>query len=174
MRTPYRTILVFAATILFALPMAAESQDSAQPSPDLYSTLHWRHIGPDGNRFSAAAGIPGDPYTYYVGAASGGIYKTTDGGVNWDAIFDDQPAQSIGALAVSVSTPNVIWAGTGEGQIRSHISLGEGIYKSTDAGQSWTLMGLEKTGHGVSIRHCSLPVSASTQTTAWPPMPSPK
>jgi photosystem II stability/assembly factor-like uncharacterized protein len=118
----------------------------AQPSPDSYKTLHWRFIGPEGNRFSAAAGVPGDPHTYYVGAASGGIYKTTDGGVHWDAIFDDMPVQSIGALAVSISDPNVVWAGTGEGKIRSHISLGEGIYKSTDAGETWTLMGLENTG----------------------------
>jgi photosystem II stability/assembly factor-like uncharacterized protein len=118
----------------------------AQPSPDSYKTLHWRFIGPEGNRFSAAAGVPGDPHTYYVGAASGGIYKTTDGGVHWDAIFDDMPVQSIGALAVSISDPNVVWAGTGEGKIRSHISLGEGIYKSTDAGETWSLMGLENTG----------------------------
>jgi photosystem II stability/assembly factor-like uncharacterized protein len=81
-----------------------------------------------------------------VGAASGGIYKTTDGGVNWTPVFDAQPVQSIGALAVAPSDPNVIWAGTGEGKIRSHISLGQGIYKSTDAGETWTLMGLEKTG----------------------------
>ncbi|MFH1764325.1 MAG: sialidase, partial [Gemmatimonadota bacterium] len=90
--------------------------------------------------------IPGDPYTYYVGAASGGIYKTTDGGVNWAPIFDEQPVQSIGALAISVSDPNIVWAGTGEGKIRSHISVGQGVYKSMDAGESWTLMGLEKTG----------------------------
>ena len=116
------------------------------PSPESYASLAWRHIGPEGNRFSAAAGIPGDGTTYYVGAASGGIYKTTDGGVHWEEIFDDQPVQSIGALAVSPSDPNVVWAGTGEGKIRSHISVGQGVYKSTDAGATWTLMGLEQTG----------------------------
>ena len=90
--------------------------------------------------------MPGDPNIYYAGAASGGVYKTTDGGVHWQPVFDDQPVQSIGSLAVATSDPNVVWAGTGEGKIRSHISVGQGIYRSTDAGKTWTLMGLEKTG----------------------------
>ncbi len=81
-----------------------------------------------------------------MGAASGGIYKTTDGGVHWDPIFDDQPVQSIGALDVADSDPNIVWAGTGEAKIRSHISLGEGVFKSTDAGATWTIMGLKETG----------------------------
>jgi len=114
--------------------------------PDLYRRLQWRTIGPEGNRFSAAVGIPGDPLTYYVGAASGGIWKTSDGGTNWTQLFDDQPVQSIGSLAVAKSDPNIIWAGTGEGKIRSHISIGQGVYKSLDAGKTWALMGLEKTG----------------------------
>ena len=70
------------------------------PSPDSYASISWRHIGPEGNRFSSAAGIPGDPATYYVGAASGGVSKTTDGGVHWEDIFDDQPVQSIGAYRI--------------------------------------------------------------------------
>uniref|UniRef100_UPI0037C18FC0 WD40/YVTN/BNR-like repeat-containing protein n=1 Tax=Gemmatimonas sp. TaxID=1962908 RepID=UPI0037C18FC0 len=137
---------------LAALPAALGAQRPAPPSPQpvvtpaLYQGLAWRHIGPEGNRFSSAVGIPGDPHTYYVGAASGGIYKTTDGGVHWSEIFDDVPVQSIGALAIAPSDPNIVWAGTGEAHIRSHISIGQGIYKSTDAGKSWQLMGLEKTG----------------------------
>ena len=115
-------------------------------SVEAYASLPWRNIGPEGNRFSAAAGIPGDPLTYYVGAASGGIYKTTDGGVHWVELFDDQPVLSIGALAVARSDANVVWAGTGEAHIRSHISIGQGVYRSTDAGRTWTMMGLEKTG----------------------------
>jgi photosystem II stability/assembly factor-like uncharacterized protein len=146
MRSLIRFFVVTAFTLAPVLPAAAQSSADAPPDPDLYKGLHWRHIGPEGNRFSAAAGIPGDPHTYYVGAASGGVYKTTDGGVHWTAVFDDQPVQSIGALAVSQSDPNIVWAGTGEGKIRSHISLGQGVYKSTDAGETWTLMGLEQTG----------------------------
>ncbi len=115
-------------------------------NPDVYGQLRWRYIGPEGNRTDAVAGVPGDPLTYYVGAASGGIWKTTDGGLHWDAIFDDQPVSSIGALAVAPSDPNVVWAGTGEPFIRSHISVGEGIFRSTDAGKSWMRMGLEKSG----------------------------
>ena len=135
------------ALFLFLALLASSSATAQQaPAPESYADLEWRYIGPEGNRFSAAAGIPGDPHTYYFGAASGGIYKTTDGGVNWDAIFDDQPVQSIGSLGVSMADPNIVWAGTGEGKIRSHISVGQGAYKSTDAGRTWTLMGLEQTG----------------------------
>jgi photosystem II stability/assembly factor-like uncharacterized protein len=90
--------------------------------------------------------VAGQPYIYYAGAASGGIFKTIDGGIHWDAIFDSQPVASIGSLAVAPSDPNIVWAGTGEAWIRSHISVGQGIYKSTDAGKTWKLMGLEKTG----------------------------
>jgi photosystem II stability/assembly factor-like uncharacterized protein len=124
---------------------------AARTTADAWSSLHWRNLGPEGNRFSAAAGIAGDPLTYYVGAASGGIWKTTDGGVNWSSLFDDQPVQSIGSLVVAPSDHNVVWAGTGEGHIRSHISIGQGIYKSTDAGRTWTSMGLERTGRIVRL-----------------------
>jgi photosystem II stability/assembly factor-like uncharacterized protein len=143
-----RATPAFAVLALLSIAPVASPGLEAQTLPDssYYRSLEWRHIGPEGNRFSAAAGVPGDPHTYYVGAASGGIYKTTDGGVNWEPIFDDQPVQSIGALAVSLSDPNVVWAGTGEGKIRSHISVGQGVYRSTDAGRTWRLMGLEPTG----------------------------
>jgi len=108
--------------------------------------LRYRYIGPVGNRVTSVAGVPGQPYVYYAGAASGGIFKTIDGGIHWDPIFDGQPVSSIGSLAVAASDPNIVWAGTGEAWIRSHISVGAGIYKSTDAGKTWKLMGLEKTG----------------------------
>ncbi len=142
-------LLAVTATVIVPRPGALlQSQSAAQPAlgPALWQSLHWRTIGPEGNRFSAAAGIAGDPLTYYVGSASGGIWKTLDGGVNWRPIFDDQPVQSIGALAVAPSDPNVVWAGTGEGKIRSHISVGQGVYRSVDAGETWTLTGLERTG----------------------------
>src|SRR6266849_4209548 len=117
-----------------------------QINPDTYSQLQFRYIGPVGNRATAVAGVPGNPYIYYVGAASGGIFKTTDGGIHWEPIFDSQPVSSIGSLAVAASDANVVWAGTGESFIRSHISVGNGIYRSLDAGKTWALMGLEKTG----------------------------
>jgi photosystem II stability/assembly factor-like uncharacterized protein len=95
---------------------------------------------------SAVAGVPGEPRVYYAGAASGGIFKTTDGGVHWDPVFDAQPVSSIGALAVAPSDPNMVWAGTGEPFIRSNISLGWGVFRSTDAGKTWARAGLENTG----------------------------
>src|SRR5438105_2171232 len=110
------------------------------------SALRWRYIGPVGNRVASIAGIAGDANTYYAGAASGGIWKTVDAGIHWTPIFDDQTVQSVGAMAVSASDPNVVWAGTGEPWIRSHISIGDGVYKSTDAGRTWTKMGLDSTG----------------------------
>ena len=149
MSRPTQSFLMTAvATVacLAAYLMPGSAQQAPRVSPDTYSQLRWRFIGPEGNRVSAVVGVVGDPLTYYAGSASGGIAKTTDGGVHWDQIFDGQPVQSIGSLAVSASDPNIVWAGTGEAWIRSHISIGEGIYKSADAGKTWTRMGLEKTG----------------------------
>ena len=126
----------------------AQAPAAAAPVADTvtFSQLRYRYIGPVGNRVAAVAGVAGDASTYYAGAASGGIWKTTDGGIHWQPIFDDQPVQSIGALAVAPSDANVVWAGTGEAWIRSHISIGNGIYKSTDAGKTWQHVGLDLTG----------------------------
>ena len=102
---------------------------------------------PTGNRVSAVAGVPDDRFVYYAGGRPrGASVKTTDGGIYWTPIFDDQPVASIGSLAVAPSDPSIVWAGTGESCIRSHISVGEGIFKSVDAGRTWTRMGLELTG----------------------------
>lgn len=135
------------ALALLAL-VAVSGSSAAQPAvPDsLLSQLKYRYIGPEGNRVSAVAGVPGDPRVYYAGAASGGLFKSSDGGIHWQPVFDDQPVASIGAIAVAPSDPNVVWVGTGEPFIRSHISLGWGVYKSTDAGKSWSKMGLDNTG----------------------------
>ena len=142
-------------------PTSAPAQPAAtraSVAPSVYSQLRYRHIGPVGNRTTAAAGIPGDPLTYYAGAASGGIWKTVDGGIRWQPIFDDHQVSSIGALAVAPSNPAIVWAGTGESSIRSNVSLGNGVYKSTDAGRTWALMGLEATGRvGRIVIHPSNP-----------------
>jgi photosystem II stability/assembly factor-like uncharacterized protein len=118
----------------------------AMPDTAVFKALKYRYIGPEGNRTDAVAGVKGDPNVYYAGAASGGLWKTTDAGAHWTPIFDDQPVSSIGAVAVAPSDPNVVWVGTGESFIRSHISVGWGMFKSTDAGKTWTRAGLENTG----------------------------
>src|SRR5213075_1135172 len=135
-----RTGLLPASVVALFLFVTVAAQ---QPN---MNALRWRYIGPVGNRTTSIVGVPGQPYIYYAGSASGGIFKTTDGGIHWEAIFDGQPVSSIGSLAIAPSDPNIVWAGTGEAWIRSHISVGQGIYKSTDAGKNWKLMGLEKTG----------------------------
>jgi photosystem II stability/assembly factor-like uncharacterized protein len=151
----------FKLAFLVVLVLVAAITTSGQApriSPTLYSELTWRHIGPEGNRISAVTGVPGDPLVYYAGSASGGIFKTTDGGASWNPIFDDQPVHSIGDIAVAPSDPSTVWAGTGEACIRSHISVGEGIFKSLDAGKSWTRMGLERAGRiGKVVIHPSNP-----------------
>ena len=140
----WSTAAVLVCATVYLVPGSA--QEAVRVDTDVYSQLCWRYIGPDGNRVSAVVGVPGDPQVYYAGSASGGIVKTTDGGIYWAQIFDDQPVSSIGSLAVSPSDPSIVWAGTGESCIRSHISVGEGIFKSVDAGKTWTRMGLEQTG----------------------------
>lgn len=137
----FRTLRIASVFILIIFIFALGQ--AQQPNTD---ALRYRYIGPVGNRTTSIVGVPGQPYVYYAGSASGGIFKTIDGGIHWEAIFDGQPVSSIGSLAVAPSDPNTVWAGTGEAWIRSHISVGQGIYRSTDAGKTWKLMGLEKTG----------------------------
>ena len=111
--------------------------------PEVFNGLRYRLIGPfRGGRAIAAAGIPGDPATFYFGAVDGGVWKTPDAGVVWTPIFDNQPVGSIGALAVAPSDPRIIYAGTGESDIRSNLASGDGVYKSTDGGETWQNVGL--------------------------------
>src|SRR5437870_7127509 len=141
-----------ALPLLALVAAIAQGQGVAQqamnfdPQTSASSALRFRYIGPVGNRIASVAGVPGDANTYYAGAASGGIWKTVDAGIHWTPMFDDQPVSSVGALAVARSNPSIVWAGTGEPWIRSHISIGNGVYKSTDAGRTWTRMGLEASG----------------------------
>ncbi len=119
----------------------------AQPVPPQFvNGLKWRMIGPfRGGRVVTVAGVPGDSTTFYFGGVNGGIWKTIDAGVVWTPIFDGQSVGSIGALAVAPSDPKVIYAGTGESDIREDLSSGNGVYKSTDSGATWTHIGLEDT-----------------------------
>lgn len=108
--------------------------------------LKFRHIGPIGNRVTCAVGIPGNDLVYLAGAATGGIWKTTDGGLIWRPVFDDKPVHAMGALAVAPSDDQVVFAGTGESSIRSNVSIGNGVWKSTDGGETWNHAGLDNTG----------------------------
>src|SRR5882672_11794988 len=115
----------------------------AQVNPDLLQSLRWRSIGPlRGGRTRAVAGVPSQPNVFYIAQNNGGVFKTTDYGRTWLPIFDGQPTGSIGCLAVAASDPNIIYVGSGEGLQRPDLSVGDGIYKSTDAGKSWTHLGL--------------------------------
>lgn len=117
-------------------------------SEDLYSALKWRMIGPfRAGKVNAVAGVPGNSSIYYFGADGGGVWKTTDVGNVWKPIFDGQPIASIGAMALAPSNPNIIYVGTGVNGIYSDIAYGNGIYKSTDAGETWQHLGLEDTRH---------------------------
>jgi photosystem II stability/assembly factor-like uncharacterized protein len=108
--------------------------------------MQWRSIGPyRGSRTVAAAGVPGNGSTFYFGAVDGGVWKTTNAGLTWVPMFDAQPVASIGALAVAPSNPEVIYAGTGESDIRSDLASGDGVYKSTDGGKTWINVGLRDT-----------------------------
>ena len=123
-----------------------ESDTTLIQTPDIIKEMEFRHVGPIGNRVTTVAGIPNDPMTYYVGAASGGVWKTIDGGLNWSPIFDNQEVHSIGAISVAPSDPMTIYVGTGESSIRSNVSIGNGVYKSEDGGETWKHLGLENTG----------------------------
>src|SRR5438094_6516187 len=107
------------------------------------SILRWRNIGPyRGGRTRAIAGVPSQPNVFYMAPVNGGVFKSTDYGRSWQPIFDDQPTASVGAMAVSNLNPNVIYVGSGEGLHRPDLSVGDGIYKSIDAGKTWTHLGL--------------------------------
>jgi photosystem II stability/assembly factor-like uncharacterized protein len=124
---------------------ATQSQVSlfSTVSPSFLSSLHWRSIGPyRGGRTRGVAGVPSQPNVFYIGVCNGGVWKTNDYGRTWQPIFDDQPTGSIGAIAVAASDPNVVYLGSGEGLHRPDLSVGDGIYKSTDAGKTWTHLGL--------------------------------
>ncbi|MGH8318810.1 MAG: VPS10 domain-containing protein [Steroidobacteraceae bacterium] len=134
------------APVAFARP--AGTKPAAEKPKDVFAHLKFRNLGPAiaGGRVAAVAGIPGNPLVYYVGAAGGGVFKTTDGGLNWKPIFNHASTSSIGAIAVAPSNPNLVWVGTGEANIRNDVIPGAGVYLSTDGGKTWQSMGLKKVG----------------------------
>ncbi len=125
--------------ILSLVLTSSTSIPAQQIAPSLFHEMKWRAIGPyRGGRTKAAAGVPSQPYTFYIGVCNGGVWKTTDAGRTWQPIFDDQPTGSIGWVSVAPSDPNILYVGSGEGLPRPDLSTGNGIYKSTDAGKTWT------------------------------------
>ena len=138
----FRRCIPFAAFI-FCLTFFPHPAAAQQTLPDLSQAMHWRNIGPfRGGRTRAVAGVPSQPSVFYIGVCNGGIWKTNDSGGTWTPIFDEEPTGSIGSLFVAPSDPNIIYAGSGEGLHRPDLSVGDGIYKSTDAGKTWTHLGL--------------------------------
>jgi photosystem II stability/assembly factor-like uncharacterized protein len=131
--------------------LGATAQTQAQgnnAARNPFAQLVYRHIGPGGNRVAAVVGEPGNPDVILAGASDGGIWKTGDGGINWKPVFDHEDVSAIGSLAIAPSAHNIVWAGTGETWIiRPDYSMGDGIYKSTDGGETWQHMGLDLTGH---------------------------
>jgi len=130
-----RAAFLGAALATLALPQTIDSR--------LYSEMHWRSIGPPrAGRARALAGVPSQPNVFYIGFDNGGVWRSTDYGSTWKPLFDDQPTGSIGAIAVAPTDPNVIYVGSGAGIIRPDLATGDGMYKSTDAGKTWTHLGL--------------------------------
>jgi photosystem II stability/assembly factor-like uncharacterized protein len=132
--------------IVLVSTAALRAQSAARVDPSLYAGLRWRSIGPfRAGRVNGVAGVPGQPNVFYAGSVGGGVWKTTNSGRSWFPIFDSQPIASIGAVAVAPSNPEIVYVGSGEADMRSQISYGNGIYKSTDAGKTWAHSGLDNT-----------------------------
>jgi photosystem II stability/assembly factor-like uncharacterized protein len=144
MRTPESTFRHLAICLFAALAFSVPAQAL---EPGLFAGLQARNIGPAGmsGRVSAIASVAANPKIIVVGAASGGLWRSDNGGLTWQPLFDRQSVNSIGAVAIDQSNPDVIWVGTGEGATRNSTSIGDGLYKSTDGGQTWVKLGLEGT-----------------------------
>src|SRR5271163_3806385 len=129
--------------LVFLCLSELRGQQPSATSSELKPDLHWRMIGPfRGGRTRAATGVPSQPNVFYIGQVNGGVWKSDDYGRTWNPIFDEQPSQSIGAIAVAASDSNIIYVASGEGLRRPDLSVGDGIYKSIDAGKTWKHLGL--------------------------------
>lgn len=148
MKSGFVRFVLCAAMFVIAVCAGAPRVAAQTLKPDTLKGMKWRLVGPfRGGRALAVAGIPGNANTYYFGSVAGGVWKTTDAGLQWTPIFDNEPVSSIGSIAVAPSDPNVIYVGTGEACIRGNISFGDGVYKSVDAGKTWAHVGLDDTRH---------------------------
>jgi photosystem II stability/assembly factor-like uncharacterized protein len=157
---PLRTaaFAAFVSLLVVAGPSAQETTKPLGDSPSEFKALKYRLVGPAaGGRVSRSAGVPGDPTTYYAATASGGVWKSTDGGATWKSVFDDQPISSIGSIAVARSNPNIVYVGSGEANIRGNVGAGNGIYKSTDAGKTWTHVWKQEGQIGTMVVHPTKP-----------------
>ena len=151
-----RRVILFSAFVLVVASATAQPRPPmmAGVDPAFFNGLHYRLVGPSrGGRVTTVTGVPSQPKTFYMGVASGGLFKTTDGGASWVAITDGKvPLGSTGCVAVSESDPQVIYLGTGSDDVRSNVSTGRGIYKSTDGGQTWKFIGLYNAGQIGGVR----------------------
>ncbi len=179
--TFHRLSLALSAAIVGALLLVAGAGPvSAQPTVEVNEEtlqgLDWRSVGPAqfGGRVADVAGVPGDPDILYAGHSSAGLYKSTNGGTTFESVFDEGNTLSVGAVAPAPTNPEVIYLGTGEGDPRNSISYGDGLYKSTDGGETWTHMGLKNTHHVSKIvvhpRDPSI-VFVAAMGHAWGPNP---
>jgi photosystem II stability/assembly factor-like uncharacterized protein len=136
----------------------ADSEEAKEKAAGPFKGLHYRLIGPSaGGRVCRVAGVPGDPLVYYAATANSGVWKSSDGGLRWSPVFDDQPCASIGSIAVAASDPNVVYVGAGEANIRGNVAEGLGIFKSTDAGKSWKHVWKQRGQIGTMIVHPTNP-----------------
>jgi photosystem II stability/assembly factor-like uncharacterized protein len=154
--------LLAPALLVLALGAGLAAQNTSggagNETPPEFKALKYRSIGPAaGGRVARVTGIPGDPSTYYAATASGGVWKSSDGGSTWKPVFDDQPIASIGSIAVSPSNPNIVYVGSGEANIRGNVAAGNGIYKSVDAGKTWTHVWTEEGQIGTMVVHPANP-----------------
>ena len=143
--------------ILCAILLITTSDVFSQIDPSFFNSMQWRCIGPHrGGRTVGAVGVPQQPNVFYIGVNNGGVWKTTDYGRTWIPVFDDQATGSIGDVAVAPSNPNVIYVGSGEGLQRPDLSVGDGVYKSTDAGKTWSHLGFSDAQQigGLAIGEC--------------------
>ena len=133
--------------LLIFLALLQMSVQAQQVNMDVFKSMKARSIGPGAmsGRITAIDAVHDDPTTIYAGSASGGLWKSTSGGITWEPIFDNEKVHSIGAISIYQKNPNIIWVGTGEGNPRNSLNMGYGVYRSMDAGKTWQLMGLEKT-----------------------------